>query len=103
MGNPIEVAAVSGATVIAPGPLGHWLIENGLDASQFQRTNIGGASFRLRDTLIKVGPSAHDNTLETGADGGPAASFFVNFDNGTSIFYSGHATMVADLAIYSSV
>jgi L-ascorbate metabolism protein UlaG (beta-lactamase superfamily) len=53
--------------------------------------------------LIKVGPSAHDNTLATGADGGPAASYFVNFDNGTSIFYSGHATMIADLAIYASV
>jgi L-ascorbate metabolism protein UlaG (beta-lactamase superfamily) len=27
MGNPIEIAALSGATVITPGPLGNWLIE----------------------------------------------------------------------------
>ncbi|HEY7061498.1 MAG TPA: MBL fold metallo-hydrolase [Chloroflexota bacterium] len=103
MGNPIEVAAVSGATVVAPGPLGAWLIDNGLNARQFSRTNIGGQSFNLRDTLVKVGPSAHDNTLPNGADGGPAASYFIQFDNGFSVFYSGHATMVADLAIYASV
>src|SRR5690242_21513643 len=30
MGNPIEIAARSGATVIAPAPLGRWLIGNGL-------------------------------------------------------------------------
>jgi L-ascorbate metabolism protein UlaG (beta-lactamase superfamily) len=84
--------------------LGRWLIDNGLNPGQFVRTNIGtGQSFNLRDTLIKVGPSAHDNTLPNGADGGPAASYFVIFDNGMSVFYSGHATMVADLAIYASV
>src|SRR5437016_3129255 len=30
MGNPIEIAGVSGATVVAPGPLGQWLIDTGL-------------------------------------------------------------------------
>src|SRR5215475_11072855 len=40
MGNPIEIAAVSGATVIAPGPLGRWLVDNGLDERQFRFTNI---------------------------------------------------------------
>jgi L-ascorbate metabolism protein UlaG (beta-lactamase superfamily) len=103
MGSPIELAAVSGATVVAPGPLGAWLIENGLPRDQFFRTNIAGGSLSRGDTTIKVGPSAHDNTLPNGADGGPAASFFINFDNGSSIFFSGHATMIADLAIYASV
>jgi len=103
MGNPIEVAEVSGATVIAPGPLGAWLIDQGLPSSQFNRVNIGGPFFTLRDTRIKPGPSAHDNTLANGQNGGPAASYFINFDNGTGIFFSGHATMVADLAIYASV
>jgi L-ascorbate metabolism protein UlaG (beta-lactamase superfamily) len=104
MGNPIEVAAVSGATVIAPGPLGRWLVDSGLPANQLRTTNIGtGQSVRVRDTTIKVGPSAHDNTLPNGADGGPAASYFILFDNGTTFFYSGHATMVADLAIYAGV
>ncbi len=103
MGNPIEVAAVSGATVVAPGPLGAWLIDNGLPRDQFFRTNIGGNLLTRNDVTIKVGPSAHDNTLPNGADGGPAASYFVNFGNGFSVFYSGHATMIADLALYASV
>src|SRR5262249_9870702 len=103
MGSPIEVAAVSGATVQAPGPLGAWLIENGLPRDQFFRTNIAGGSLTRADTTIKVGPSSHDNTLPNGADGGPAASYFINFDNGFSIFFSGHASMIADLAIYASL
>ncbi|HET8562529.1 MAG TPA: hypothetical protein VFM35_01525 [Candidatus Binatia bacterium] len=41
MGNPIEVAAVSGATVIAPAPLGNWLIEKGLKREQFRRAGVG--------------------------------------------------------------
>jgi L-ascorbate metabolism protein UlaG (beta-lactamase superfamily) len=102
MGNPIEIAEVSGATVIAPGPLGRWLIDNGLDAGQFFRANIAGGLFSRNDVLIKVGPSAHDNTLADGRDGGPAASYFI-MNNAPTIFFSGHATMVADLAIYASV
>jgi L-ascorbate metabolism protein UlaG (beta-lactamase superfamily) len=103
MGNPIEVATVSGARVMAPGPLGNWLIENGLDRSQFFRANIGGGLFTMSDVTIKVGPNAHDNTLANGMDGGPAASYFILMDNAPTVFFPGHATMVSDLAIYASV
>jgi len=103
MGSPIEVAAVSGARVLAPGPLGRWLTDNGLPQDQFVRTNMGGTGFRLRDTAIRFAPNAHDNTLPNGTDGGPAASYFVNFDNGVGVFYPGHSTMVADLALYAAV
>lgn len=102
MGNPIEVAAVSGATVLAPEPLGRWLIENGLDESQFRRAGIGDR-FTLKGLRFTIGPSAHDNTLPTGSDGGPAASFFVTFENGFTVFFGGHSTLVGDLALYASV
>jgi L-ascorbate metabolism protein UlaG (beta-lactamase superfamily) len=103
MGNPIEVAEVSGATVVAPGPTGTWLIENGLPREQFVRVNVGSGTYAVRDTMIKFGPSDHDNTLPNGQHGGPAASFFMVFNNGTSVFFSGHATMIADLIYYSAV
>jgi len=102
MGNPIEVAAVSGATVLAPFPLGRWLIDQGLPQSQFRRAGIGDL-FTLNNIRFRVGPSAHDNTLATGADGGPAASFFITFENGFTVFYNGHSTLIADLAIYASI
>ncbi len=103
MGNPIEVAAVSGATVVAPGPLGRYLMDNGLDPSQSFRNNISGGLLSRGDVTIKGGPSAHDNTLPNGADGGPAASYFILTRDAPTVFFSGHATMVADLAIYASV
>ena len=102
MGNPIEIAALSGATVLAPGPLGRWLVDKGLKQEQFRRSGIGD-QFVLKGITFKIGPNSHDNTLETGADGGPAASFFIKFENGFTVFYISHSPLSADLALYASI
>jgi L-ascorbate metabolism protein UlaG (beta-lactamase superfamily) len=102
MGNPIEIAAQSGAIVITPGPLGRWLIDQGLKQEQFRRAGIGDR-FMLKGITFKIGPSAHDNTLPTGADGGPSASFFITFENGFTIFYNGHSTLIGDLPLYAGI
>ena len=102
MGNPVEIAALSGATVLTPGPLGRWLIGNGLKQEQFKRAGIGD-QFVLKGIKFKIGPSAHDNTLPTGADGGPAASFFITFENGFTVFYNGHSTLIGDLPLYAAI
>jgi L-ascorbate metabolism protein UlaG (beta-lactamase superfamily) len=102
MGNPVEIAAVSGATVIVPPPLGRWLISQGLDQTQYRRGGVGDL-LSLNGLRFKVGPSAHDNTLASGADGGPAASFFITFENGFTVFFNGHSTLLADLPLYASI
>jgi len=102
MGNPVEIAAQSGATVITPAPLGRWLIDKGLKQEQFRRAGVGDR-FTLKGITFKIGPNAHDNTLPTGADGGPAASFFITFENGFTIFYPGHSTLLGDLPLYAGL
>lgn len=102
MGNPLEIAALSGATVLAPGPLGNWLISQGLKKEQFRRAGVGDM-FTLKGIAFKIAPSSHDNTLPNGADGGPAAAFFITFENGVTAFYNGHSTLVADLATYATL
>ena len=102
MGNPIEIAALSGATVITPGPLGNWLIEKGLKKEQFRRSGVGDR-FDLKGITFKIGPSAHDNTLPTGTDGGPAVSYFISFENGFTVFYNGHSTLIGDLPLYATL
>ena len=103
MGNPIEIAGVSsGATVLAPGPLGQWLIDKGLKKEQFRRTGVGD-QFVVKGITFKIGPNAHDNTLPTGADGGPAASFFITFENGYTVFFTSHSTLSSDLSLYASI
>ena len=103
MGNPEEVHLVSGATVFAPGPLGRWLIaEKGLKQESFRRAAAGDL-VELKGLKFKMGPNQHDNTLPNGADGGPAASFFVTFENGFTVFYNGHSTLMADLALYAQL
>ena len=102
LGNPVEVAGVSGAMVITPGPLGRWLIGNGLKQEQFRRAGVGD-QFTLKGLKFKIGPSAHDNTMPNGVDGGPAASYFVTFENGFTIFYNGHSTLLGDLPLYAGL
>lgn len=102
MGNPLEVAAVSGATVIAPGPLGNWLIGQGLKKEQFRRAGVGDL-FELKGIKFKIAPSAHDNTLANGTDGGPAASFFVTFETGFTVFFNAHSTLLTDLSLYATL
>jgi len=102
MGNPIPISDASGATVLAPGPLGRWLIDNGLDQSRFRRAGVGD-TLLLNNLRIKIGPNGHDNTLATGADGGPAASFFVTFENGFTVFFTSHATLLSDLPLYAAI
>jgi L-ascorbate metabolism protein UlaG (beta-lactamase superfamily) len=103
MGNPAEIAAASGATVIVPAPLGRWLIaEKGLKQEQFKRAGVGDI-VTVKGITIKIGPNAHDNTMPNGVDGGPAASFFITFENGFTVFYPGHATLLADLPLYAAL
>ena len=103
MGNPIEVNAVSGATVIAPAPLGRWLIaEKGLKPEQFRRAGVGDL-FELKGLKFKIAPNAHDNTMPNGVSGGPAAAFLITFENGLTVFYPGHSTLIADLALYAQL
>ena len=102
MGNPIEIAQLSGAMVLAPAPLGNWLIEKGLKKEQFRRAGVGDR-FVFKDITFNIGPSGHDNTLPSGADGGPAASFFITFENGFTVFYNGHSTLIGDLPLYAAL
>src|SRR4051794_17754488 len=55
-GTPMGVAGAPGATVMAPGPLGNWLVENGPPRSHFFQTNMGGGKVSRNDPTIKVGP-----------------------------------------------
>jgi hypothetical protein len=41
--------------------------------------------------------------LPNGSDGGPAAAFLVTFENGFTIFYPGHSTLLSDLALYAEL
>ncbi|MGO4676608.1 MBL fold metallo-hydrolase [Bosea sp. 2YAB26] len=102
MGNPIEIAAQSDATVITPGPLGRWLVSNGLKQEQFRRAGIGDR-FTLKGITFKIAPSGHDNTLPSGADGGPSVAFFITFENGFTVFYNGHSTLLGDLPLYAAL
>jgi L-ascorbate metabolism protein UlaG (beta-lactamase superfamily) len=103
MGNPLEIAKQApDAVVLAPGPLGNYLIEKGLKKEQFRRTGVGDR-FTLKGITFKIGPSAHDNTMPNGVAGGPAVSFFITFENGFTIFYNGHSTLIGDLPLYAAL
>jgi hypothetical protein len=63
-----------------------------------------GASF-LQNLINSqtLSRSEEKKRLATGADGGPAVSFFITFENGFTVFYNGHSTLIGDLPLYASI
>jgi L-ascorbate metabolism protein UlaG (beta-lactamase superfamily) len=100
MGNPVEIAARTGGTVLAPAPLGRWLVENGLDQSQMVRAGVGDVR-DIQGVRIRVLPNHHDNTIgASGADGGPAVAYMITFENGFTVYFSPHNLISMDMQLY---
>jgi hypothetical protein len=59
--------------------------------------------FTVKGITFKIAPSAHDNTLANGTDGGPAAAFFITFENGFTVFFNAHSTLLTDLSLYATL
>lgn len=99
MGQPVPIAVRTGATVLAPAPLGRWLVDQGLDQRQLVRAAAGDTR-EVQGIRIKVLPNPHDNTLVTGADGGPAVSYMITFENGFTAYFFSHSTISMDMQLY---
>ena len=102
MGNPIEIAAKTGARVLAPSRLGRWLVGEGLDESLLLSAGVGDRR-DIQGVRIRVARNDHGNTLRDGSDGGPAVSYIVTFENDFTVYFGASSPPHADMAVYGSV
>lgn len=106
LGQTIEIAQKTGATVIAGGfELGSWLMEKGLPAEQVVRSNPGNWH-QLGNITVRVVNSVHGSGLPAPTAqnpyGGPAAGFFITLENGYTIYFAASTAATMDMQLWGA-
>jgi L-ascorbate metabolism protein UlaG (beta-lactamase superfamily) len=100
MGRATEIAIRTGARVIAPGPLGRWMIEQGVPAPQVIASGIGNMH-DIDGITIRVVHNLHDHTISADASyGGVPQGYIVTFENGFTVYFAASSAIHQDMALY---
>jgi len=108
VGNTLEVAAKTGATIVASHELiGAWKGENAgfSDPIIFDGTTIQSESFQPGTTTtidgitIRAVTALHGN----GDTGGPAMGFFITMEDGYTIYFSGSTDFTLDMKLWGEL
>lgn len=105
VGNAIEIAQKTGATVVAPSfEMGTWFREKGVPRQQIASSGPGGRA-KIGDITIRLVNSTHSSGLtpsDTVYYGGTAAGFFITFENGWTVYF-GHTAATQDQALWAQM
>lgn len=99
IGNTIEIAKVSGATVASNYEIMLFLAGQGLDQEKLVGMNKGG-TYRNQDLRATMVEATHSSTIEHDGQvipGGEAAGYVLRFDNGFTIYHCGDTGLMAGL------
>ena len=106
LGDTIALANQTGATVLTGGfELGSWVIQQGVPASQVQRSNpgnwhhFGGITIRVVNSVH--GSGLPEPTIEN-PYGGPAAGFIITLENGYTIYFAGSTAATMDMQLWGA-
>ncbi len=109
MGQTVEIAASTGATVFVVSELGTWMegeIEKlGGSRKQIVRGAISGR-YKLGDITVQILLSQHGTGITGPKEsparlyGGPAAGFLITFENGLKLLMAGSTGLTMDLQLY---
>lgn len=110
-GSTVDIATRLGSLVLAQGELATWMIEQGVPASQFPRRFAApGSFFRLDGVTVRVVNSIHGSGFvspsgPTGTSpyGGLANGFYITFENGWTVYFTGSSAATQDMALWASM
>jgi L-ascorbate metabolism protein UlaG (beta-lactamase superfamily) len=91
----IDIAARSGATVIAPFEVGSWLEQKGV--KNVQGMNHGGAA-KTPFGRVKLTAAVHSSSMPDGSYGGNPCGFLVETSDG-NFYYSGDTALTWDMKL----
>jgi L-ascorbate metabolism protein UlaG (beta-lactamase superfamily) len=109
VGSTVEIAQNTGAMVLAPGGLNSWLIEQGVPREQVPKTFFqpGDRYTDLPGITVRSVESVHGSELSppTAAVpyGGVAAGYFITFENGFTVYFSGSSAATAEQGMWASM
>jgi L-ascorbate metabolism protein UlaG (beta-lactamase superfamily) len=106
VGSAVQIAQNTGAKTFTPFELGTWLTEQGVPQAQVVRSNPGGR-LKLGDITVRMVASQHGSGLSapsaTTPYGGPAAGYFITFENGWTVYFSGSTPVESEQAIWAQL
>ncbi len=106
LGDTLPIAQRTGALVHGPSRLVAWLVGEGLPEDQARGGNQGDRLVLDGITIRQVW-SVHDNSLPrptpTLTYGGPASGFYITFENGWTVYFSGSSAATADQGLWGAM
>ena len=109
VGSTVEIANLTGATVLAPGGVNSWLVEQGIPRAQVPKNFFqpGDRFTGLEGITVRSVESVHGSELSppTAAVpyGGVAAGYFITFENGWTVYFSGSSAATAEQGMWGSM
>lgn len=109
VGSTVAIAQKTGAKVFQPFELGTFFMQQGLPASQVIRAGPGsrlkfeGITIRMVNSVHGSGSGTGMNTDTVPSYGGPAAGFYITFENGWTVYFTGSSAATQDQALWGSM
>ena len=109
VGSTVAIAQKTGARTLQPFELGTFFMQQGLPAGQVIRSNPGnrllweGITIRVVNSVHGSGSGTGANTEVVPSYGGPAAGFYITFENGWTVYFTGSSAATADQALWASL
>jgi L-ascorbate metabolism protein UlaG (beta-lactamase superfamily) len=109
VGQAVQIANMTGATVLAPGGVNSWLVEQGIPRAQVPKTFFQpGDRFKGIDGItVRSVESVHGSELSPPTQavpyGGVAAGYFITFENGWTVYFSGSSAAMAEQALWAQM
>jgi len=104
-GDVLAVAAANeNATVLSPGMLGAWLVEQGLNSSQLVTTQPGN-THTISGVRVRTVVNVHSENI-SGTDPvvfGGTAGYIITFENGWTVYYAASSDIHMDMQLYGSI
>jgi L-ascorbate metabolism protein UlaG (beta-lactamase superfamily) len=108
VGSTVAIAQTTGAQVLAPGGVNRWLVDQGVPQSQIPRQFFQpGDKFEMNGITVRSVASFHGSELTPPTSdvpyGGVAAGYFITFENGWTVYFSGSTPALAEQALWAEM
>jgi len=102
VGQTVEVANKTGAKVVTTWEMAGAAFKGKIPDDQFVRTQPG-STVDIDGITIRVVNAVHGSGGANALYGGPALGFFITFENGYTLYYSGSTALTMDMQLWGSL
>ena len=102
VGETVEIANKTGAKVVTTWEMAGGAFKGKIPNGQFVRTQPGSA-VNVDGIKIRIVGAVHGSGGKNALYGGPALGFFITFENGYTLYFSGSTDVTMDMRLWGSL